>query len=183
MDPTLTETNLVCAFRRKCEPCRVYLTEHQLSGLRPFLPPLTPTPFLLRPRDYTTKAPAEESRPPVLSSSQARATLRWLEQHHLCALANNWVKGGTAICWIDTFSRFNFRIKHISGVKNILPDALLQRLDMLDATDSDSEFRQGPEYEPQYPLDPSLPKVQVLNVYKDPTLTETDPLCALKRSC
>ena len=62
-------------------------------------------------------------------------------------------KGGAIQSWNDIFSCGDWTV------------------DMPDATDS--EFRQGAEYNPWYPLDPSLPKIQVLNVNPNQTLTET----------
>ena len=60
--------------------------------------------------------------------------------------------------WLDTFSRFNFRIKHVPGPLNVPPDALSRRLDLPEPTNS--EFQAGAEFKPQYLLDLALPKAQ-----------------------
>ena len=83
--------------------------------------------------------------------------------------------------WLDTFSRFNFRIKHVAGPLNVPPDTLSRRLDLPDPTLS--EFQAGAEFEPRYPLDPALPQMpggtgtQVIN------LVTPDAPCNLGQRC
>ena len=71
---------------------------------------------------------------------------KWLMLDKFLVLSDNatcvhWqtmeVKGGAVQRWLDTFSCFNFRIKHVQGLCNIPLDALLRRLDMPKATTSE----------------------------------------------
>ena len=91
---------------------------------------------------------------------------KWLQLGLFLVLSDNstcvhWqtmeVKGGAVRQWLDTFSRFNFCIKHVAGPLNVPPDTLSCRLDLPDPTPS--EFQAGAEFEPRYPLDPALPQM------------------------
>ena len=89
------------------------------------------------------------------------------------------VKVGVVRRWLD--SHFNFKIKHVQNLRNIPPDALLQRLDMPEATTS--EFQAGAEYKPWYMLDPALFKAQALTVGQSQAPVTTDLPCNLDTCC
>ena len=90
---------------------------------------------------------------------------KWLQLGPFLVLSNNttcvhWqimeVKGGAVRRWLDTFSRFNFRIKHVAGPLNVPPDTLSRRLDLPDHTNS--EFQAGAELSPDTPWTPPFPR-------------------------
>ena len=67
------------------------------------------------------------------------------------------ITNGCTRRWVEYFTLFNFRIKHIAGKLNIPPDTMSRRIDLPDPTPS--EFRHGQDVEPHYPLDPKLPQL------------------------
>ena len=82
---------------------------------------------------------------------------------------------------VNTFSRFNFRIKHVAGPLNVPPDTLSRRLDLPDPTHS--EFQAGAEFEPRYPLDPALPQIPGETGTQLVNLVTPDALCNLGQRC
>ena len=67
------------------------------------------------------------------------------------------ITNGCTHRWVEYFTLFNFRIKHVSGKLNVPPDTMSRRIDLPDPTPS--EFRQGIDVEPRFPLDPNLPQL------------------------
>ena len=116
---------------------------------------------------------------------------KWLQLGTFLVLSDNttcvhWqtmeVKGRAVRQWLDTFSRFNFRIKHVSGPLNVPPDTLSRCLDLPDPTNS--EFQAGAEFEPRYPLDPALPQIPGVAETHPVNLVTSDVPCTLgRRSC
>ena len=67
------------------------------------------------------------------------------------------ITNGCTHRWVEYFTLFNFRIKHVPGKLNVPPDTMSRRTDLPDPTPS--EFRHGKDVEPWFPFDPNLPQL------------------------
>ena len=121
---------------------------------------------------------------------------KWLRIAEFTVLSDNttctnWatmeVTNGCIRRWVEYFTLFNFRIKHVPGKFNIPPDTMSRRTDLPNPTPS--EFRQGQDVEPRFPLDPKLPQLPsessvVLAVTETATVrVNPDDPCFLGQRC
>ena len=91
---------------------------------------------------------------------------RWLRIAEFTVLSDNttctnWstmeITNGCTRRWVEYFTLFNFRIKHVPGKLNVPPDTMSRQTNLPDPTPS--EFKQGQDVEPRFPLDPNLPQL------------------------
>ena len=121
---------------------------------------------------------------------------RWLRIAEFTVLSDNttctnWatmeVNNGCTRRWVEYFTLFNFRIKHVPGKLNVPPDTMSRRTDLPNPTLS--EFRQGQDVEPRFPLDPNLPQLpsesSVVLAISEPAAGQfnRDDPCSLGQRC